>query len=136
MHGKVIAASSADELAGWLQVINYDTDLPAHYTLSATFNFHDVKLNDQEQAAIRIIWNECVPVGLLAFSDISAPWGPCHDASSCYYGMPNCMQLTPAALQACQPCCDCCRVCRGRTLEADTQITKVTDGARRSPIRM
>lgn len=41
-----------------LQVINYDTDLPAHYTLSATFNFHDVKLNDQEQAAIRIIWNE------------------------------------------------------------------------------
>lgn len=42
------------------QVINYDTDLPAHYTLAATFNFHDVKLNDQEQAAMRIIWNECV----------------------------------------------------------------------------
>lgn len=42
------------------QVINYDTDLPAHYTLSATFNFHDVSLNDQEQAALKIIWNECV----------------------------------------------------------------------------
>jgi hypothetical protein len=63
MHGRVIAASAAAKLAGWLQVINYDTDLPAHYTLSATFNFHDVKLNDQEQAAIRIIWNECVAAG-------------------------------------------------------------------------
>ena len=45
-----------------LQVINYDTDLPAHYTLSATFNFHDIVLNDQEQAALRIIWNGCAPV--------------------------------------------------------------------------
>jgi len=42
------------------QVINYDTDLPAHYTLSATFNFHDVSLNDQEQAALKVIWNEWV----------------------------------------------------------------------------
>lgn len=54
------------------QVINYDTDLPAHYTLAATFNFHDVKLNDQEQAAIRIIWNECV-FGARA-SGFFSPW--------------------------------------------------------------
>jgi len=39
-------------------VINYDTDKPAHYTLSATFNFHDVVLNAEEQNALRIIWNE------------------------------------------------------------------------------
>lgn len=39
------------------QVINYDTDLPAHYTMSATFNFHDVSMNDQEQTALHVIWN-------------------------------------------------------------------------------
>lgn len=58
MHGEIAAAAPADAVGAGTQVINYDTDLPAHYTLSATFNFHDVKLNDQEQAAIRIIWNE------------------------------------------------------------------------------
>jgi hypothetical protein len=60
MHRKAAVFTALHTLLYWLQVINYDTDLPAHYTLSATFNFHDVKLNDQEQAAIRNIWNECV----------------------------------------------------------------------------
>lgn len=54
-----VGSIAASSMFGWLQVINYDTDLPAHYTLSATFNFHDVKLNDQEQSAMRIIYNEC-----------------------------------------------------------------------------
>ena len=76
MHGKVIAATPADAFGGWLQVINYDTDLPAHYTLSATFNFHDVKLNDQEQAAIRIIWNECVPAHRPGSLNAFAPCSP------------------------------------------------------------
>ena len=40
-------------------MINYDTDQPAHYTLTATSNFHDVVLVDQEQAALKAIWNQC-----------------------------------------------------------------------------
>jgi hypothetical protein len=77
VHRKAVVKSPAKACGAFLQVINYDTDLPAHYTLSATFNFHDVKLNDQEQAAIRIIWNECVPAWSLGSStNTCAAWGP------------------------------------------------------------
>lgn len=39
-------------------VINYDTDKPAHYTLSATFNFHDVRLVAAEQEAMSNIYDK------------------------------------------------------------------------------